>query len=101
MGSILSERCCCEGEVLRLTRPRDKQLAGTFQSPPAEQIRESEGSVSLALAGHQSECSQGRLRFLEAHVDFPAQAAMPAECGSWIALWRLVAEEKAELERFA
>jgi hypothetical protein len=61
-----------------VSRPRDKCLAGTLESSPAEKLRESEGCVPLPLASHDNERRQDRLRSLEAHVDFSAEAAVPA-----------------------
>ena len=47
-------------------------------APPAEQIRERKGRVPLPLARQENQRRQGRLRFLEAHVDLPAETSMPA-----------------------
>jgi hypothetical protein len=44
------------GEVLRLSCPSHKCLAGAFQPSPAEQIRQSEGRVPLTLARHEDQC---------------------------------------------
>jgi hypothetical protein len=52
--------------VLRLPRPGDKYLAGLLQPPAAEQVRESEGRVPLALARNENQRCQDRLRLLEA-----------------------------------
>jgi hypothetical protein len=46
--------------------PSDKCLAETVLASPAEQIRESEGRVPIALARHENQRSEERLSFLEA-----------------------------------
>jgi hypothetical protein len=61
-----------------VSRPRDKCLAGMLESSPAEKLRESEGRVPFALASHDNERRQDRLSSLEAHIDLPAEAAVPA-----------------------
>ena len=86
--------------VLRLPRPRRECLARTLETASAEQFRESEGGVPLSLARHDNERRQDRLRFLEAHVDLPTQAAVPAEGGTRVALRRFVSNQQAELESF-
>jgi hypothetical protein len=64
--------------MVAVSRPRDKCLAGTLQPPRAEEVRESERRVALALASHDNERRQDRLSFLEAHIDFSAEAGVPA-----------------------
>jgi hypothetical protein len=39
------------GEVLRLSRPGDKCLAGTLEPMPAQKLRKREGGISLPLPG--------------------------------------------------
>jgi hypothetical protein len=56
-------------------------------------------AVPLPLTGHENQRRQDRLRFLEAHVDFSAEPAVPAEGCSRVALRRLVAQQDAELAR--
>jgi hypothetical protein len=41
------------------------------------QIGQSERHVALPLASHDNERRQDRLSFLEAHIDLPAEAAVP------------------------
>jgi hypothetical protein len=60
-----------------LLAPMHKCLAGTLKLPPAEQIRERERRVPLALARHENQRRQDRLRFLEAQAHLPAPTTPP------------------------
>jgi hypothetical protein len=61
----------------------------------AEKIREGERGISLPLAGHERECRENGLGFLESYVELTAEPAMPAESGSREPLRGLVPQEKA------
>jgi hypothetical protein len=78
--------------------PGRELTSGPFQPAPAEQLSEGIGRILLPLAGQKNERREHRLRFLEADVDLAANAPVPAEGGAAVALWRLVADEEAELE---
>jgi hypothetical protein len=72
-------------------------------APPAEQIRERKGRVPLPLARQENQRRQGRLRFLEAHVDLPAETSMPAQCRPPVlpARWCRVEQSSSSLERLS
>jgi hypothetical protein len=55
----------------------------------------------VPLAGQENERRENGLGFLEAHVDLAAVSAVPVECCPSETLGRLVAQDDAELERFA
>jgi hypothetical protein len=75
-----------------------KCLAGKLQTPAAKQLRERVGRVPLPLAGKQDKRGEHGLRLLEAHVDLPAETAVPPESRTRVALRRLVARQEAELD---
>ena len=82
------------------TRPRDKCLAGTLQTSPAEELGQRVGGVPLPLAGEETKSGENSLGFLKAHIDLSAEASVPAKRRSSIALGCLVAEKETEFKRF-
>jgi hypothetical protein len=107
-------RCSCEHgdrhdaehiphrvHVLRLSRPRDKCLAGTLQPSSAKKLGQGEGGIPLPFAGQERERREYRLRFLEIDLRLPAETAVPPNCGPSEPLRLLVGEQQAELEGFS
>jgi hypothetical protein len=94
---LLNPKTQCE-PALAGQRPRDKCLARPVQSSPAEQIRDREGRVPLPLAGHEDECSQDCLRSRRASTSLQRRLCQRRAV---LGALTLVAEQEAELERFA